>query len=50
MTEQQIESDNHVLELAVACGAHAIITANARDFDSAELLFPNVRLLTRAPS
>lgn len=40
------EADNHVLELAVAAGAQAIVTANVRDFGRAELLFPSVRVLT----
>jgi len=38
------EADNHVLELAVAAGAIAIITANKRDFARSELLFPGVRI------
>jgi len=42
------EADNHVLELAVAGGAKAIVTANVRDFARAELLFPGVRILTPA--
>jgi putative PIN family toxin of toxin-antitoxin system len=39
------ESDNHLIELAVAGGAAAIITKNARDFASAELHFPGLRIL-----
>jgi putative PIN family toxin of toxin-antitoxin system len=42
------EADIHVLELAVAGGAPTIITANIRDFMRAELLFPNVKILTPA--
>lgn len=42
------EADNHALELAVAGGASAIITANLRDFRSAELLFPAIRIITPA--
>jgi predicted nucleic acid-binding protein len=40
------EADNHILELAVAAGAEALVTANVRDFGRAELLFPNVRVAT----
>jgi len=40
------EADNHVLELAVAAGAAAIITANKRDFARADLLFPGVRIVS----
>lgn len=40
------EADNHVLELAVASGAEAIITRNIRDFSRAELAFPGLRILT----
>lgn len=40
------EADNHVLELAVAAGAEALITANTRDFARAELAFPGVRIQT----
>jgi predicted nucleic acid-binding protein len=39
------EGDNHLVELAVAGGAAAIITKNARDFASAELHFPGLRIL-----
>lgn len=34
------ESDNHLIELAVAAGAGFIVTQNVRDFRQAELLFP----------
>lgn len=42
------EADNHVLELAVAAGAQAIITYNRTDFASTQLHFPKLRIL--APS
>lgn len=42
------EADNHVIELAIGGGAEAIITANKRDFTSAELLFPKLRIATAA--
>ena len=42
------ESDNHLIELAVAGNAEAIITRNKRDFADAELKFPNLRVLSPA--
>jgi predicted nucleic acid-binding protein len=39
------EADNHLVELAVAGGAEAIITKNTRDFTRAELHFPGLRIL-----
>ena len=39
------EADNHVVELAVAGGAEAIVTHNTRDFTRAEPRFPGLRVL-----
>jgi putative PIN family toxin of toxin-antitoxin system len=39
------EADNHLIELAVAGRASAIVTKNARDFRSAELHFPGLKIL-----
>ena len=39
------EGDNHLIELAVAGNASIIATNNIRDFQGAELLFPNVLIL-----
>ncbi len=39
------EADNHLVELAVAGGAQAIITRNVRDFRDAELVFPALRVV-----
>jgi putative PIN family toxin of toxin-antitoxin system len=38
------EADNHVIELAVASAAIAVITANLADFKRAELLFPGLTI------
>ena len=42
------ETDNHLVEVAVAGGAMAIVTHNIRDLKSGELLFPSLRVLTPA--
>jgi predicted nucleic acid-binding protein len=42
------ESDNHLVELAVAGGCAAIVTHNVRDLRSGELLFPSLRVLSPA--
>ena len=39
------EGDNHVVELAVAGGAAAIVTNNAAGFRSAELRFPDLKVI-----
>jgi len=43
------ERDNHVLELAIAGGAVAIVTKNVRDFVGAELTFPDLRVMKPEP-
>lgn len=40
------EGDNHLIELAVAGNAEAIVTRNRRDLAGAELRFPQIRILT----
>jgi len=40
------EGDNHLIELAVAAQAEAIVTRNLRDVARGELKFPTLRVLT----
>lgn len=40
------EADNHLIELAVAAQADAIITRNLRDVSRGELKFPGLKVLT----
>jgi uncharacterized protein len=40
------EADNHVMELAVAGNAAAIITANKKDFARPELKFPGIDVVS----
>lgn len=40
------EADNHLIELAVAAQADAIVTRNVRDVARGELKFPSLRVFT----
>jgi putative PIN family toxin of toxin-antitoxin system len=40
------ESDNHLIELAIAANAESIITGNTRDFAAGELIFDSFRIVT----
>lgn len=42
----QDEGENHLIELAIAGGAQAIVSRNIRDLKKAELLFPETKVLT----
>lgn len=42
------EADNHLVELAIAGGATAIVTYNIQDFERAELHFPGLRIIRPA--
>jgi predicted nucleic acid-binding protein len=42
------EGDNHLIELAVAAGADAIVTHNLRDVARGELVWPGLRVLSPA--
>jgi predicted nucleic acid-binding protein len=39
------EADNHIVELAVAGGAAMTVTNNLRDFQGADLRFPDLRMV-----
>lgn len=40
------EADNHLIELAIAAQADAIVTRNLRDLSRGQLKFPKLRILT----
>jgi uncharacterized protein len=40
------EADNHLIELALAGGAEAVVTMNKRDLSSGELRFPQLSIVT----
>ena len=40
------ESDNHLVELAAAGDAEAIVTHNIKDFNRADLTFPGLQVVT----
>lgn len=42
------EGDNHLIELAVAGNAEAIVTFNKKDLERGQLLWPDLRVLTPA--
>lgn len=40
------EGDNHIVELAIAAGAGAIITWNKKDYRNSDLILPDLSILT----
>jgi putative PIN family toxin of toxin-antitoxin system len=40
------ESDNHLIEVAVAGGAECIVTRNLRDLNNCQILFPALRVVS----
>jgi len=40
------EADNHLIELAIAGNAEAIVTQNFKDFQRAELIFPQLSIIS----
>ena len=40
------EADNHLIELAIAGGADAVVTNYIRDLKDSQLAFPHLRILT----
>ncbi|MCT7979846.1 MULTISPECIES: putative toxin-antitoxin system toxin component, PIN family [Laspinema] len=40
------EADNHLIELAIAGNAEAIVTQNVKDFQQRELIFPQLSILS----
>ena len=40
------EGDNHLIELAIAGHAQAVVTHNVRDLMRGELVWPRLRILT----
>ncbi len=40
------EGDNHLIELAIAGNARAIVTYNMKDLQRGQLLWPQLRILT----
>ncbi|MDJ1172011.1 putative toxin-antitoxin system toxin component, PIN family [Roseofilum sp. BLCC_M154] len=40
------EADNHLIELAIAGNAETIVTQNVKDFQRAELIFPQLSIIS----